>query len=172
MSEYEQAFAEMKKLEGKTVKFEGRDAVSAVAIKKYAIATDDRNPLYLDESYATKAKYGGIVAPYTYIFENNHDFYHPLEESGLIGGGHVETFAAPFDMIIRGGNDYEFFRRLRPDDIVSFTRTVDSVTLKEGKTAPLVFLVNKYVYTNQKGEMLAINRETFVYTSKPSRKEG
>ncbi len=169
MSEYESAFAEIKKLEGKTEKYIGKDPVGISTIKKYAIATDDRNPIYLDDEYAAKSKYKSIVAPYTFLFENNHDFYHPLEESGVIGG-HVESFPPPFDMIIRGGNDYEFNQRVKPDDIISFTRTVESVTLKEGKAAPLVFLVNKYVYTNQKGEVLATNRETFVYTSKPQKK--
>jgi acyl dehydratase len=164
----ERAFAEIKKLEGKTESHVGADAVGSPAIKKYAISVDDRNPLYLDDEYARKSPYGGIVAPYTYIFENNHDFYAEIGEDGIIEG-HIERFPAPFDALLRGGNEYEFVQRVRPNDIISFTRTVESVTLREGKAAPLAFLVNKYTYTNQRGEVLAINRETFVHTSKPKK---
>lgn len=171
MTEVEAAFAEIKKLEGKTELFVGKDPVSAAAIKKYAIAVDDRNPLYLDDDYARQSKHGGIVAPYTYIFENNHDFYQPLEETGVTKG-HVESFPPPFDMIIRGGNEYELVQRVRPDDIISFTRTVKSVSLREGKAGPMVVLVNEYTYRNQRGETLAVNRETFIYTSRPKRQEG
>lgn len=164
----EKAFAEIKKLEGKTESYVGTDPVGSAAIKKYAISVDDRNPLYIDDEYAKKSRYGGIVAPYTYLFENNHDFYAPIGEDGIILG-HIESFPPPFDALVRGGNEYEFVQRVRPDDIISFTRTIESVTLREGKAAPLAFLVNKYTYTNQRGEVLAINRETFVYTSKPKK---
>ncbi|MBW2096388.1 MAG: MaoC family dehydratase N-terminal domain-containing protein [Deltaproteobacteria bacterium] len=167
MNDVEAVFAEVKKLEGKTVTYLGKDPVGAVAIKKYAIAVDDRNPLYLDEGYASKSRYGGIVAPYTFIFENNHDFYRPLEEDGIISG-HVEQLPPPFDLLIRGGNEYEFFQRIRPTDIIGFTRTVKSISKRKGKKSPLIVWVNEYVYRNQKGDILAVNRETFLYTSKAS----
>ncbi len=170
MREAETVFAELKKLEGKTGSFVGRDPVGAVAIKKYAIAVDDRNPIYLDEAYASKSKYGGIVAPYTYICENNHDLYEHLEENGVIAG-HVDQLPPPFDLIIRGGNEFEFFQRVRPSDIISFTRTIKSMSLREGKTGPLLILVNEYIYKNQNRETLAVNRETFIYTSKSERRE-
>ena len=33
------------------------------AIKKFADAVDDGNPLYWDEEYAKNTKYGSIIAP-------------------------------------------------------------------------------------------------------------
>ena len=37
--------------------------ISKEDIKKLAIAVDDLNPLYLDETFARKSWYGGIIAP-------------------------------------------------------------------------------------------------------------
>ena len=165
MNNVETVFKDIKKLEGKVETYTGKDPVGAVAIKKYAIAVDDRNPLYLDEEYAANSTYGGIVAPYTFIFENVHDFYAPVGKDGIVRG-HVELFPPPFDSIIRGGNEYEFFQRVRPSDIISFTRTVKSISLRKGKKAPLIVWVNEYSYKNQREETLAINRETFLYTAK------
>ena len=33
------------------------------AIKKYADAVDDHNPLYWDDEYAKNSRYGSIIAP-------------------------------------------------------------------------------------------------------------
>jgi len=42
--------------------------------KKYAEMTEDLNPLYVDEEYAKKSKYEGIIAPQTM---RSHICSHP-----------------------------------------------------------------------------------------------
>jgi acyl dehydratase len=46
---------------------EGHDEVSASDIRHWCEVMRDRNPLYTDEEYASKSKYGGIIAPPTMV---------------------------------------------------------------------------------------------------------
>jgi len=54
---------------GKEEYFPGREVVDISSIRRYAQAISDLNPLYLDEEYAKKSEYGGIIAPPTFIFD-------------------------------------------------------------------------------------------------------
>ena len=40
------------------------------AIKKFAEALEDTNPLWQDEKYAAESRYGGIIAPPTFFFRS------------------------------------------------------------------------------------------------------
>ncbi len=43
--------------------FEATDEVNRAMIRHWCEAMEDGNPLYSDEEYAKKSKYGGIIAP-------------------------------------------------------------------------------------------------------------
>jgi hydroxyacyl-ACP dehydratase HTD2-like protein with hotdog domain len=62
----------------------------------------------------------------------------------------------------RAGNEYEIFQPVRPDDVITLKRRITSVTEKQGKRGELVFVVTEISYTNQRGELLGINRETIA----------
>ena len=65
---------------------------------------------------------------------------------------------------IRGGNEYEFHQPMRPDDRVSVTwRILDIYERNTQKFGTLMFVVSEARYVNQRGELLAINRETNIY---------
>jgi len=102
---------------GDEAEYTAPDELGAAAIRYFAFATEDDNPLYRDAAVAAETRHGGLIAPPTLICETNqfaegqanmseylgHDWHLPLE--GM--------------RIIRGGNDYEFFRPVRPDDRVT-----------------------------------------------------
>ena len=66
---------------------------------------------------------------------------------------------------IRGGNDYEMMQPVRPTDRVAVTwKILDIYERHTRKLGTLIFVVSEARYANQRGELLAVNRETNIYS--------
>jgi acyl dehydratase len=157
--------ADMQACIGKTKVDSNPDELGKGAIKRFAIAIGDSNPIYSDEKCAAATDNKGIVAPPTMIFEINHNIYEELSEKD---GGHKHFFHVPptfKPVFYRGGNEYEFYRPVRPEDKITVKQEFEGISAKEAKTATLYFIVIKISYTNQNGELLGVNRETWILPS-------
>lgn len=162
MSEESVITPEIEAMVGKERVYPGSEAIGWALIKRFAIAVGDTNPLYLDEEYAGKSRYRGIIAPLTMVFELNHNIGLEIGEDGAA----IDAFGRlppPFETVIRGGNEYEFYQLVRPDDIVTTTQKIAQIYERQGKAGPMVFVVNELTYRNQRGEKLGLNRETVIY---------
>jgi acyl dehydratase len=153
---------EIEAMVGKEEVFSSPEEIGRATIHRFAAAIGDSNPLYLDEEFARNTRHGGIIAPPTMIFELNHNLGGEISEED---GGYLDkiTLPAPLTRFIRGGNEYEFFQPARPEDKITLKREVTQVFEKRGKAGPLVFVKIEITYTNQKGELLGINRETLIF---------
>lgn len=129
------------------------------SIRLFAQAVGDMNPLYYDEGYARRTRYGGIIAPPTFVCETMQYQVGPLDHTG----GPAHRFGLPVGTEIRGGNDYEFFQPVRPDDVLTAHWKVKDIQEKKGRTGRLLFLIYDITYTNQRGELLAINHEWLIF---------
>jgi len=108
---------EIRAMLGKEEYFPGREVVDISSIRRYAQAISDLNPLYLDEEYAKKSEYGGIIAPPTFIFDVSHDISTEIGEDGRdLSRVTIQGMNA-----LRGGNEYRFLEPARPGDIVNRT---------------------------------------------------
>ncbi len=123
------------------------------AIKKFAQAIDDPNPLWQDEEYAKKSVYGGIIAPPTFAISLRHD---PFLDS-------VKQMAA-FKRILNGGNDIEYFQPIRPGDVISVTGKVVDIRERAGKTGNMAFMTVELSYKKKNGELAAKIRNTIIGT--------
>ena len=127
------------------------------AIKKFADAVDDRNPLYWDEEYARKSRYGSIIAPpgffgwptrwdegYTFpsIFDGSTDPRSALAKAG-------------YGRSLDGGIEYEFFRPVRAGDTLVVTSGTKDIIEQEGREGKLVFVITEVTYVNQNGDLVA-----------------
>ena len=66
---------------------------------------------------------------------------------------------------IRGGNEYEMLQPVRPSDRVTVTWKIQDIYERQTrKLGTLIFVVSVARYSNQKGELLALNRETNIYS--------
>ncbi len=170
MAEQSQIVPELKALIGKKQTFSSPEEVGGATIRRFAVAIGDPNPLYLDDEYAKKTCYGGVIAPSTLIFELNHNIEEELlEEDG--GQAHKFYMLPSFKPVFfRGGNEYEFYQPVRPTDKVTVEQEISKIYEKAVKTGVLTFVVVKLTYTNQRDELLAINWETWIFppTSKIS----
>ena len=139
----EEAIARAKALIGARLRTEQytRDA-SLGALINFANGIGDANPLFRDQEYCANTKYGSVVghpcAPYMRHWSGRTRW-------GLPG---VHGFFA--------GNDWEFFRVLRPGDAVNCVERVLDVQEKQSSYSDkLVIQYVETIYTNQRDEILA-----------------
>ena len=117
-------------------------------IKRFAEAIGGDNPLYYDREFAQNSPFGGIIAPPTFVFEWNH--HEALTDITLPGG------------LIRAGNEFEFVQPLRAGDIITSKSRISDVYEKQGRSGTMIFLVCQSTYTNQKDEVLGIQRSSSI----------
>ena len=89
------------------------------AIKKYAKAIDDQNPLYWNDEHAKNSSYGSILAPPGF-------FGWPTRWTGNIPAATklaetlIDTLAqAGYPNLLDGGMEYEFFSPVRAGDVLA-----------------------------------------------------
>lgn len=137
----------------------GIEPIDKSSIRRYAQSISDLNPLYLDEGYAEKTEYGGIIAPPTFIFDI-------VPTSADVGedGRDLTRITLPGLKLMRGGNEYQFFQPARPGDVVNRKREIAKIYERESTAkGKIIFIVYDITYTNQAGELLGINRETLMF---------
>ena len=117
-------------------------------IVRFAEAIGDPNPIYSDESYARNTKYGGIIAPPTFL--------HAYGASQL-------DFEVPDGVGVDGGSDWEYFDHVRPGDRITVTSKLTDIFEKKGKVGKMLFIVREISYTNQLGVLVAKRLSTGIY---------
>ena len=144
------------------------------AVRRFAEAVDDNNPLYMDEEYARKSKYGSIIAPPGF-------FGWPLKQtrgSPLAVDIPPELEAAfekagyPLSLVLDGGMEYEFFAPIRAGDILTAVTTIRNLRERSSETGSIIVSFLDTVYHNQQGELVAKQQLMFVRRSaSPPQKE-
>ena len=115
------------------------DAVNVPMIRHWVDALDDRNPVYLDEEFASTTRFGGIVAPPAML--QTWTMARPRIEGIAERGGAPDEmhFENPINALDEAGyvgtlatnSQFEFVRYLRPGDHLHLTTEVESIsTLK------------------------------------------
>jgi len=141
------------------------------SIKRFADAVDDPNPLYWDEEYAAKSRYGSIIAPPGFfgwpvklprgvIFQRPTDISDP---PGVMENLRAALEKAGFNRVVDGGMEYEFFQPVKAGDVLTAKSTIKEIREREGKTGSMAFVITETAYSNQKGELVAEARATAIY---------
>lgn len=138
--------------------------VSEADIRKCAIAVywPEMPPrLYWDADYAEKTGYGGIVAP---------EVFNPFAWSiGIVSGAFLPDPISPILQRagkglnwLNGGNRDEFHAPMRPGDVITSVTSLDDVHTRQGGRFPMLFFTKKYVWTNHRGELVKVSRQTSI----------
>lgn len=122
-------YSRIKDLIGKSSELhEGHDEVSASDIRHWCEVMRDTNPLYTDEEYAKKSKYGGIIAPPTMVqtwsldamkeaLERFVDSDPPFPEDP-----HNQIFGIiddeGYDGVVATSQTQEYLKPVRPGDVL------------------------------------------------------
>jgi acyl dehydratase len=128
------------------------------AIRRYADAVGNDNPLYFDEEYASESRYGTIIAPPGFFGWSMQSV--PSSE-GIIGLM-TAMINAGYYRILDGGMSYEFFLPVREGDIMIASPKVKDVTAKEGKSGTMMVCDFETTYLNQNGDLVAKAYQTLI----------
>ncbi len=128
------------------------------AIRRYADAIKDENPLYRDEEYASKTRYGGIIAPPGF-FGWGIGAIPGAQGMGAVMGA---LASAGFPRILDGGMAYEFFKPVRAGDVLVASPMVKEITEKESRSGTMIVFVTETTYLNQHGDIVAKAYHTVI----------
>ena len=147
--------AELKKLVGVPVE-PTIYKVEEGAIKRYAEAIGDPNPLYDDPDFAKTSKYGRLMAPPGFtgwpvkgelpIFE----LFDSLTKAG----------APP--RLLDGGVELEFFEPIGAGDVLTATIKVANMAERETRLGKTMFTVVEATFVNQDKKVALKSRSTLI----------
>lgn len=155
---------DIRALVGSEVSYTAPEELGAAAIRYFAVAIGDSNPLYTDAKFARAHGHAGIIAPPTLITETNQGVTLPRDAAGFIG--HRWPIEVPEARQVRGGNRYVFHQAVLATDVVTATwRLTDATERITRAGAAMLVLTSVATYTNQHGDLLATNEETIIHVS-------
>jgi len=128
------------------------------AIRRFADAIGDPNPLYKDIEYAKNSRYGEMVCPIGF-------FGWPIKGGGLeqmMGMIMPAMIKAGLFRILDGGVDYEFFIPIHAGDTLTSYGKVADIREREGKSGKMLFITMEQTYLNQNGDKAAVARATII----------
>jgi hypothetical protein len=122
-------------------------------IKRLTQAVGDDNPLYRDREYAIRSGFGDTIAPPYLLLtaflgdprEGTHEICNPLLKRFLDGGG-----------------KWEFYKDIRPGDMLMVIPKFANAYEKEGKSGKMLFLVTEVTFKNQLGEVIGKRQTTII----------
>ena len=126
------------------------------AARKFAEAIGDDNPLYIDEEAARKIRYGGLIAPPTFM-------------RSMSAGRSRATVQSPYPEALDGGSEWEYFEPVRAGDRITVTRKIADVFEREGRLGKMLFIVRETKYVNQFGNVAALQRSTGISYQPPDK---
>jgi acyl dehydratase len=119
------------------------------AIRRFADAIGDPNPLFNNEQEARKTRFGGMIASPTFLRSLMTAFPEiKLEMTGNRG--------------LDGGSDWEYFVPIRVGDRITVQTRIADIRESEGRLGPMVLTTIETSYTNQFGELCALQRATGI----------
>lgn len=146
--------------------------VHAEDIRKFATAVGDHNPLWLDQEYTKTTRWGGIIAPPTFV-DRYSPFYVLADDNaqGYLGG--PMPAPSPFKHIASAGDMHEVHRPARPGDVITTHTRIGDIFEKQGRpgVGRMLFVRYDKTYRDQQDEIVSVCRWTEVTWEGP-RDEG
>nr|WP_052012182.1 MaoC family dehydratase N-terminal domain-containing protein [Alicyclobacillus hesperidum] len=126
-----------------------KNEVEKGAIRKFAQAIGDDNPLYSNEEAAKKSRYGRLVAPPT--FSRTFDY------------GRIPNLVLPTAGLIHGEQSYVFHRPILAGDVLYASQALVDVKERSGKLGRMIILLFSYKVENEAGDLVQTATSTIIY---------
>ena len=126
------------------------------AIQRYAQAIGDPNPLYNDADFASKTKYGRLLAPPGFTG-------WPVKAGRLSERliGSLSKAGAP-SRLLDGGIEFEFIEPIGAGDVLTAATRIASITERETRLGKTMFTTLETTFVNKKGDLALKSRSTFI----------
>jgi acyl dehydratase len=156
---------EFKRGIGKEVDLSGQNFIVEASrdnIRNFAEAVGDNNPLWINETYAKKSRFGGISAPPTFLYNINSGSTPALTASGMPMNTDLRLLYA--------GAELEITRPIRLGEQFDVRGKSIGITRKVSKSlGPMLFTNGEACYYNKKNEKLGIIRTTICRFNPPKK---
>lgn len=127
-----------------------KNGVDRLLVKRFAESIGDLHPIYVDEEYGHKSKYGWNIAPPTFprVFEY----------------GELEGVHLPNKGLIHGEETYHYERPLIVGEEIYCYTVVEDYYEKTGKNGEMGFVVLKRVGEDLKSNVIFTEIQTVIIT--------
>ena len=119
------------------------------AIIKFAQAIEDDNPVFNDDQAARETRYGGLIAPPTFLRSVAVD--RP-----------TYPFDLPFNRLLDGGSDWEYFHPVRAGDRITAVSEIADINERTGRMGLMIITSIVVTYRNQFDQVAAIQTSTSI----------
>jgi acyl dehydratase len=111
--------------------------VEASQIRLFADAIGDPDPLYRDQEYARRTRWGGIIAPPTFLCI----LFPPVPMPRI-----------DYGVVLNGGTTFELARPVRVGDVVCGQASVRDVRAVDGRSGSMLIVEREIQYSNADGQ--------------------
>ena len=131
------------------------------AIRRYAQAIEDPNPLYNDVDYAKQSKYGEMICPPGFfgwpVKPRNQTQAFMLNQIIMKGSGRSITFD--------NGGELEFMLPIRAGDVLTSITKIADIYEEVGRSGNrFLLIIRETTYINQNGDIVAKSRARSICT--------
>lgn len=121
------------------------------AVRKYAEAIHDDNPLYWQLEAAVASIHGGVPMPPGFLI------------TAMRSGGERDLqIPLPTTRRVRGEDEFEFLRPVVAGDTITAETRITGIEPKEARSGFLVIITTQTTYYNQRDEAVLIDRAKVV----------
>lgn len=144
------------------------DEVTLSDIRHWCEIMEDANPLYSDEEYAKKSKYGGIIAPpamvQTWSLDDMHDALQRFVHGNLLfeEDPHNQLFSTldreGYNGVVATAQEQTYLKPIRPGDVIRSRITVSRVSKYDHFTRQGIgrYVDILYTFVNQHDEEVCV----------------
>jgi acyl dehydratase len=137
--------------------------IRAKEARRFALAADDRNPLYLDEEAARAAGYPTTLVPPMFLgwALGRLRPVQDLRRDGLYRG-EGKGVTLNVKRVMFGGEEWEFLAPVLAGETITAQTVLVGLEEKEGRSGPFVLQTTETTYTNQDGRVVARARSLSI----------
>ena len=122
------------------------------ALKFFATAIGQENPVYFDEKAAEEAGYSGLPVPPSYYFSLDLLQDEPFK--------YLDTLGVNLNHVLHGAQDFEYFKPAFAGDTVVIKAKI--IDLFDKKNGALDFIIKEVRVENTEGELLVKQIMTII----------
>jgi len=140
--------------------------LSALTIRRYALAVGETNPLYYDTAFAQNQGYEDIIAPPN-LLASIMEWEVGDVETNLSRDG-IPQFKGllPDDCggirVMGGGEEKFFYHSVAAGTCITLTSEIIDTYTKQGRKGKIVFLVFKNTYRNEEEQLLCVCNRSMI----------
>jgi acyl dehydratase len=141
------------------------DLVSASDIRRYVDATEDANPLWLDEEFAKSKGYRGRLLPPTLVAWEPFSRWTGANSKDYQGDDLIKQLPLPenYTDMRNAGTEIEWLKPVELGEALSARSRIVDIVVRQGKAGLGIYVTREEQILDSAGEMVLLRRQTTVH---------